>query len=1499
MPTTKLPRRWKHLKMIRSTLANLRGGGSLANELIQNADDADGARRLVFRFTDDYLEVSDDGGFRACPRPNDPDDCPWELAGGRACDFHAFRELGGASKADDPSLTGAFGIGFLAVYQVTDHPELFSRGIHWILDEADESVTVCEGCGETHITAGTTFKLPWAKRRTRLREALGAETISAEGRRRLLRQFIEQVPHAMIFLRKLDEIEIAGESSSIARFSRSPEGDTVRITGPGGEDEWLVLEGNFNAQADALRQRHPLIGSRHAQVRIALRPGQKISGRLYATLPTTIPTGLPLHLDASFFPRLDRKGILLDSGYEADWNRAAITGAAELLTAHLERVAVALGPKPFWSLVADARTLQRRDSGEAQAVDVFWAQLLKALPSASVMWTRSGKWARVSEVVVPPRDPALADLLEDLGIPAVSPLIQPLVPNRALGIKGVTLEQLVNGVEALGLIEGAPIGKLPAALQPRPRRNALRKELGTLVAAREELESGLEDRLRRLVLWEGSDGRFSSFGANWLVSRDTVRPLARFSPHAFVVWPERDAASKALTRIGDVYTIDQALSHLEDASEELAKLTVGEARAILGWFQSRLDELTDIQVERLTGLPLMPTERGLRPASETVRAGGFRDPLRLTSVLDQGAVAGLDGLIAKLKIRKLGFAAYLREHVAALEQLDQVPAAALVELIRHCATHRDAIDAEPALIKLLAELPWIPCRDGLRRPPGETYFSSALVHDVLGASPPLVHPAIKPRTAAGDLLRLLGASEIPRPADVVAHVNEIVAALPTDRRVAQVVAILRYLSERAGDLDRAVFAPLRTLAWLPAEGENQWRAPGQLHLAFSRALFATTGRFIALRRTDQERLRTTLTALGVRSSPSIQLVVDHVVKLAAQGQAATSEPLRWLNDRASDPQIQRLAACAFLPTADGRLERPGRVFRHRHRLVPWRAVLRPGLDRLVDLLDALGVGRDPDAHAAADVLLEISDTVDERRELDSSTLAVVTRCWEMLIAATDAELDRLGGHDVVPAADGRLYPADAVLLEDVPGAGRWLSAAALSRLVALDGRQQALERAGVGRLSQHRRGEVLASTEPINGHWIEGRLQERRIQLARIVTAEGGDWRSVITLIQDVTVAAVGALTVRYRLEGLAGLPENPAVDTGAFYARENSQLFVRVADGRPDWQALAHVVRDEILPGFGPGTSLAIKAALAAQSCSDADADLADYPALPDGVCAEFEQIARDRSQAAEFPGGADASDDDYGEYDGDGDADDEDDAGDADTQDNDAGADDEHDDDEARQRRPRARTGTGRNRTQAGRGTETGGAASGRSHEEPNGSAAVPKKRDPSGKTDGPSADYQLISYVVPNGHSPSHSDSGSHEQRLRDAAGEAGVDLVIEHLETELRGSGARIEKMPAKNKGYDILVRDANGEPHRYIEVKATAGAWGLRGVGLTEPQFSLAREERERYWLYVVEHLYQAEARLWWIRDPAGRVTYFHYDHGWQSAAEGHATVTGARSPVRS
>ena len=461
-----------------------------------------------------------------------------------------------------------------------------------------------------------------------------------------------------------------------------------------------------------------------------------------------------------------------------------------------------------------------------------------------------------------------------------------------------------------------------------------------------------------------------------------------------MIWSERDAASKTLATVGDRYTIDQALKDLEAAADELAELEVSEARAILAWFQSRLHQLTESDVDRLARLALIPTELGLYPACETVRAGGFRDPLGLTSVLDQREAAGLEELIAKLGIRKLSFAGYLREHVAALDP-ESAPVAGLVELVHQCAKHRDAIDADPALTKLLTDLAWIPCQDGHPRPPGQVYFSSALINEVLGTSGPLVHAKIQPRTASADLLRRLGVSDIPRPGDVVARIKQIVTAAPSEQRIAQVVAVLRYLSRRAGELDHA-FAPLRILPWLPAEGESVWFAPNQLYLARNRALFATTGRFLALRRTDQDQLRTTLSALGVRSSPPLELVADHVLNLTAAGKASSND---CCAGSTITPPIRRSrswpGAHSFRPPTgalSGQIASSGIAISSSHggpycaraRSVRWPARRACRSDRTrTPLLRPMSSS-------------EISDALDGRQELDSATLAVVNRCWEML-----------------------------------------------------------------------------------------------------------------------------------------------------------------------------------------------------------------------------------------------------------------------------------------------------------------------------------------------------------------------------------------------------------------------------------------------------------------------------------------------------------------------
>ncbi len=141
-----------HLGFIEATLRDLSGFGTLANELLQNADDAPDAVSVTFDVRDDALVVENDGQFRQCDQPESPE-CSWFLDPEKdsRCDFHSFRLVASGDKRNREGTTGAFGIGFIAVYQITDHPELISRGRHWILQDEkpeDQRIRICPGCAQ-------------------------------------------------------------------------------------------------------------------------------------------------------------------------------------------------------------------------------------------------------------------------------------------------------------------------------------------------------------------------------------------------------------------------------------------------------------------------------------------------------------------------------------------------------------------------------------------------------------------------------------------------------------------------------------------------------------------------------------------------------------------------------------------------------------------------------------------------------------------------------------------------------------------------------------------------------------------------------------------------------------------------------------------------------------------------------------------------------------------------------------------------------------------------------------------------------------------------------------------------------------------------------------------------------------------------------------------------------------------------------------------------------
>jgi hypothetical protein len=183
-----LSRGFDHLGEIAKTVGDLRGLSTVIHELIQNADDAPGATRMRFTVRDDALEVWNDGVFSRCSDIATPV-CDELASRGHRCDFHSFRSMGSGDKRNRPGTTGAFGIGFTSVYQITDRPELISNGEHWAIDEmAPEERRISRRAAPPHHE-GTTFRLPWATDHSLFRSAIRQppvtdESISAASRSR-------------------------------------------------------------------------------------------------------------------------------------------------------------------------------------------------------------------------------------------------------------------------------------------------------------------------------------------------------------------------------------------------------------------------------------------------------------------------------------------------------------------------------------------------------------------------------------------------------------------------------------------------------------------------------------------------------------------------------------------------------------------------------------------------------------------------------------------------------------------------------------------------------------------------------------------------------------------------------------------------------------------------------------------------------------------------------------------------------------------------------------------------------------------------------------------------------------------------------------------------------------------------------------------------------------------------------------------------------------------
>lgn len=1468
-------------------LRDLQGYRTLAHELIQNADDAPDATSMVFDLDDDALVVDNDGVFSDC-RKVEETECPWKMdsARGHRCDFHRFRYVASGDKRGEAGTTGAFGIGFIAVYQVTDVPEVISAGRHWILHEdrpEDQRIEVCPGCPNCRYAhlPGTRFILPWARDGdSKLRRALRAEPVAADGPSRVIEELKRSLPIAMLFLKRLRAIEIKQIGQKIFAFERlNDEGSLILSDGQSENDRvWYIVRGDFSEAADQLRTQHPhgIEDKRSSHVTIAI-PGTAFrAGLLCACLPTEQDVGLPFHINADFFPTSDRKRVILADDYQSEWNREALRAAGRLIGQVVSQLPELLGAQRFWGLLSTLKQVaDRAEKGHGEpTLAEFWNALEPRLRTAPVVYTTTSRWTVCSDssLLLQREEIDIIPVLEGLGVSVVHEDLRPyhnLLRGEFLGVPLFDIERLCTALASNGLDCRHELGKLPSCVATASTREALWKEIALLLDRHERTTKARVDderRLSKMAIAPGTDNAL--WPCDEIYSADSATVALFESLGLGIPFVSNNVGFAPLIGLCRPFNVAAAIDELEEVDRNQLEQAWHETRLpirrLFEWFETQRQEALaePTTSRRLAALPIFPSSNGLRVLDSLALPGSFEDPLGLAELVDLVALGGRREFLSDLGMPELDFRTYASERLpAALDDPAVTPGkrwAAITLLANRIGELRDDQTARQSL----AQARLIGCADGEFRKAHECYFDTDVVRICLGDD---IHFTFLPKgheVAVRDLYSWLGVDESPRISHIVSMVRNLSQQSYSPATALQIQKIIAHLDKRVdADHHPVRLKLLRKVQWMPARGHaDRWYRPNELHAVYQEYLFDSQALFLDLPAYVQNESRPLLEFLGVHLTPTTELVVKHLIYRATEQIPVNTQVYRFLNDNSDDPAIRQLTnkRCLWLGNS---YYAPTQVFWSDHPFGRYRRRLGEELRGYSNLLKKLNVRDTPDHRDALSVLGEISAEFGAmNRPLGHDAHAVLLACWQIAEDALDRnavseeELKELGSVKCVPNGDQILNPPRWTFFENRAGlAAKFENFLTKNVIVRPFGAGNAFAAAGVRPLGSAVETELLECADPADDQGMANTIRKRRNEIGRVLDSQGSGQAAANALsrLDNMRCVTAAGLTIRYRLTAFGReLHSAPERVPALYHFDEEALLFCR-REGQVPWAAIARELAIALFPEEDPGRFAAgLKEVLAARTVTDAGAILDELG------FARLDTASRGGPPTAEAAGTLGALTPPSepivpGSYLG--------------------GAKPEGAEGlTLGEALKRLLGGDGPPPTPpvpelgadpAGAGTQRGSPAT---------TGSSTKKGRP-----------VLRSYVPSPDESNSEAADWDSEKRGRSPVDEAGVQRVLQDERSRRRNP----REMPHKNPGYDIESRDETGKIVRYIEVKSFSGQWSNTYAVLTRPQFDRANVLGDAFWLYVVERAESDEFQIYRIQNPALKANHFMFDDGWRVTAE--------------
>lgn len=1494
-----------HLGFLNGQLRGLMGYTALANELTQNADDAK-AKNLIFDVSDAALIVENDSTFSECKTVDD-DDCSSEIEKGFLCDFHRFLQISSGDKRHQEDNTGAFGIGFTTVYQITDHPELFSRTMHWIV-RPEESEYRRIKQNKISYYKSTRFYLPWARDpETIVRRRLDVSAVSEKNIEQLFSDIEKAISDTIMFLKHVRRIQLKRNGNQVKEVFIERDEGSLTVRDGNQSHKWLLFEGDFADKAEGLGNNYPK-HRRKSEVSIAVPINNSdINGLLFAYLPTEQKTGLPFHINADFFPKPDRKEIIFGDDHQGDWNRLAIGKAAEVLSDQLSNLTDVLGARGFWNFIGKLQKVARAaENGQLDEIfDSFWTLAKNQLKQFPCVYTSQGKWIYPSSAYILQNyktEKPIIPILEKLNLNIAHEELasyQNILRSGDVGVRQFKLINLAEGLFNNGLNELIAFERAPEWLRQEENHQILADEIKYLLDNTQSNEEGVV-RIKECAIAKSCGDNFATPESIYKIDEATREYFSVLELNAYFLANDNPPV---IAELAEEFTVKDAIETLETCDEDTFS-TCLEVKPdafvkLINWLVNECLNSDENTKESLRNLKIWLSDGKLFALDDLVVPGGFEDFLKLASVVDLKTLKISPDKLIEIGAKELTFQTYITDQLShALRRSHSIEPKVYQQLVEMFAARRSEIADDNQIRNIIASFPIIECQDKKFRAASSVYFSSNQIKQLLGLrTAAYIDPIEAYPRSIQELFRWLGVGIKPRLKDLLAQIDEAVQPSPTQKTRELIQRIFVHLGERWNEFeDKSVFETLKNKSWLPAKNDiMRWHMPRDLFAPYQDYLFETTGKFIDVPRNEIRSLAKFVDGLGIKSTPTVKLVVDHLRNRMRENLSVNIAVYTFLDQQHTDPLVAGLqnTNCIWL---NEKYVSADKIFWSDHPFGSHRHRLGVEMAQYKNLFNVLGVKDSPDYTDTITVLREISaQFAPENLQLDEENQKVVRYCWLKLHDALEDELMDLCDIPVVLTNSNRLEKPENLFFDDFPGIAEELGIAqqAIPRPADI---WQPMHAAGIKFLSEVVQTNLIEAANPVDDNQLTQKLAWGRECIVRVVEAArwDSDFDYDTTHLSKINFVKTSKLSIRY------SIPESnhssEIIQTPAYYDDEKKTIYYQSSNLNGISRELARSISAQTDVGL---LASGIKEILSAESFEEAVRNLndlgfalVDQSEIGQAAATTISSLGEAFEEEEEFYDSISEEDESFEE-----------------PSDETDPAQDEFDEQVAFGNEPLRKFGA--NLDRESQPTNNSGQTSQNSPAQPDNhnrnyrlnllssdgskrntqSAERHKSADSSGignsisnqpnkksQSKLPKAQGRFLSYVENSSHEkePQVKDEAKKQRNKKIDA--SGIQKVLDFEEKH----GRDPLEMGHSNPGYDIKSFNQDGKLERLIEVKSTSGEWNSYGVKLSDKQYEKCKEEGDRYWLYVVERADQPNAKIYCIQNPAAQVTNYCFDQGWKS-----------------